>query len=354
MSIRPARPWVVVTSYPAWSSPYFAAMARHAPTELALEFTPDLDRLPQSGAGVVNLHRLKRLYRTSDGTPTVQGTELMLQRLVELRRGGWRLVWTIHNLLPIDGAPPGEADRRAARGVLDLADAVVTHTRADAAHIGRLSDTPVTVAGWGGAIAPPAPPPTPVAELAERMASGPLSVLMLGNLAPYKDACGVVDAFLGDSPSARLFIVGPCPQGDLAQELLARAHDSDGRVHLHLERVAPEHLGALYRATDAALCPYRIDGPWEFFSRVLYPSSVATAVEFATPVIAPDLPAIREITEHHPCLLYPPTTGPGSALAAAEEHTWPQPAPERSQGWSTVMAAYLDVARTLPSVTPHR
>ncbi|TQN28425.1 glycosyl transferase family 1 [Haloactinospora alba] len=307
MSGGSVRPWVVVTSYPAWPSPYFAEMARHAPTELALEFSPDLDSLTRDdGGGVINLHRLKRLYRTAEGTRTANAAERMLCRLTELRRDGWHVVWTVHNLLPIDGTPPCEADRLAARGVLDLADTIITHTRADAAHIRRLADTPVIVAGWGGITASTAPVTRPVAELAARMTSDSMSVLMLGNMTPYKDPRGVLDAFLRNSRSSRLFLVGPCPQEDLARELLAAADNSDGRVQVRLGRIAPEHITALYRSADVALCPYRADGSWEFFSRALFPSSVATAVEFAVPVVAPNLPSIREITDGHPRLLYPP------------------------------------------------
>ena len=357
MTARPRRPWVIVASYPSWPSPYFAEIARHAPANLNLEFASDLDALTRrSGpAGVINLHRLKRLYRQSDGTRTVEAADRMLHRLNELRWQGWYLVWTVHNLLPVDGPPPGEADYRAAHGVLGLADAVITHTRADADHLSRLTSAPVTIAGWGGITArsaTPATAPHRVAELADRMAHGPMSILVLGNLTPYKDPRGVIDAFIRHSRSSRLFLVGPCHEEGVVRDLTAAAQRSNGRIQVHLERIAPEYIGALYQAADAALCPYRTDGPWEFFYRILYPSSVATAVEFALPVIAPDLPPIREITDGHPRLLYPPAAGPSAVLGAAEEHRWPQFPADQRHGWRAVMAAYVEVSRTLLPMSP--
>ena len=45
-TVRPAgEPWVAITDYPAWPSPYFAQFARYAPPELCLIFRPDLGEL---------------------------------------------------------------------------------------------------------------------------------------------------------------------------------------------------------------------------------------------------------------------------------------------------------------------
>lgn len=351
---RPSRPWVIITDYPTWPSPYFRELHAHTP-DLAPEFTPHLHTLRNRPGppGVVNLHRLKRLYRDGAGVRTVAAAEAMLTRLRTLRAAGWRVVWTVHNLLPIDGAPPGEADRVAAHGVLELADAVVTHTHADAHHLASLTRAPITVAGWGGLSHPVTtrPLPAPLADMVERMRAATPAVLVLGNLTDYKDLPATTRVFLEQTRRARLFIAGPERNPGLASDLEQSIAGHEGRVHLLPQRVQAQDVPALYAAADAALCPYYAGGPWEFFTRVLHPSSVGTAVASGVPVIAPDLPAIREMTNAHPHLLYPPHEGPITALAALDEHRFPPPAStDRQQGaarWRNIGAIYAHLAAEL-------
>ncbi|MFF5304760.1 glycosyltransferase [Streptomyces sp. NPDC013161] len=344
-------PWVVISDYPAWPSPYFAELERHAPAELGLVFSARLDPLILSPGlpGVVNLHRIKRLYQGPDGRRSHEAAVAMLAQLAVLRAAGWKIVWTVHNLLPIDGTAPRAVDQYAADGVLGLADAVVTHTQADADHVRTLTSAPVTVAGWAAPTPAPGPVPAPLTDLARQMAQVPLAVLILGNVTAYKDLPAVTDALLRSTRTAHLFLVGPCREPDLAEELAARAA-ANPRVHLHLDRVPARAAHVLYRAAGAALCPYRTAGPWEFFTRMLYPGSVATALACGTPVIAPDLPAIREMTAGRPARLYPPQTGPGPALADAETApALPTAPPEPAPGarWAAIGSTYAHLARTL-------
>lgn len=347
MSTSPGGGWVAVTDYPAWPSPYFTELHRHVPPDFPLGFASSLTALPVHPIrpGVINLHRLKRLYRDQDGQRTLSAARTMLDQLRALRDGGWRIVWTVHNLLPIDGGPPRDADWYAALCVLGIADTVLTHTYADALHLARLTTAPIVVAGWGGlsATAGAGPVPEPVRALLRRLRAAPCSILVVGNITPYKDLPAAVEAFTAHTRRAHLLIAGSCRDDALAADLAAAAHRSGGRVHVHPQRVPPEHVHRLYRAADAALCPYRVDGPWEFFTGVLYPGSVGTALAFGTPVIAPHLPAIAEMTAGAPARLYPPGEGPGPAMAAAEAVPR-QPSPRRagdsSAGWRAVTAVY--------------
>lgn len=348
-----ARPWVVVTDYPNWPSPYFRELHDHT-TALRPQFTANLDTLSSwpGPPGVVNLHRLKRLYGDHTGARTTPAAERMLARLTALRNAGWKVVWTVHNLLPIDGQLPGEADHVAARGVLGLADAVITHTHSDAAHLATLTDAPITVAGWGDLSTPTTERPLPehLSAVTERMRVHQ-TLLLLGNLTAYKGLPTVTHAFLEATTDAHLVIIGPERSPGLATELQSTITAFGGdRVHLVVERIHPHHVAKLYAAADAALCPYRTDGTWEFFARVLHPSSVGTALGFGCPVIAPDLVAITEMTDTHPRLLYPHDQGPGPALAAWEDAPFPAAPREPVRGsrrWQDIDAAYTRLAHDL-------
>ncbi|MGB8202194.1 MAG: glycosyltransferase, partial [Pseudonocardiaceae bacterium] len=175
----------------------------------------------------------------------------------------------------------------------------------------------ITVAGWAGLGPPEQRACAEVATVVSVMRSTPISILLLGHLTAYKDAPATVAAFLTHTRIAHLTIAGACPDPRTATELTRLAATAAGRVLLHLRRVAPEQAGHLYAAAHAAVCPYRSDREFAFFSEILHPSSVATAVCFRVPVIAPRLPAITEMTRDHPRWLAEPDEI-GSAFSAAE------------------------------------
>jgi hypothetical protein len=361
-------PWVVITDYPAWPSPYFAQFARYAPAELGLIFRRNLGELDAltdhepCRPGIVNLHRLKRLYRAPDGSRSSAGAMAMLERLDYLRLAGWRVVWTIHNLLPIDGGPPQQADRAAADGVLELADAVICHTNADAAFLRtRVVDDRVVVAGWAGLPTQTEAAPEPaVAALAERMRRTPISLLLLGNLTAYKDLPAALEQFTATTTKAEFFVIGPTRDAELAQRLRLLANHSGGRVHVEVRRVEPDQAGHLYGAATAAVCPYSVAGPYAFFADVLHPSSVGTAVVFGVPVVAPTLPSVLEMTAGHPRVLYPPDAGPGEAFTTVESVArtpeWSlqgrRAAADDAIRWRRITDTYMRLKAELSSATP--
>ncbi|MGH3826909.1 MAG: hypothetical protein ACRDQX_07020 [Pseudonocardiaceae bacterium] len=311
------RPWVVITDYPRWPSPYFAHLERFAPPELGLLFRPDLGDLDTTGPGVINLHRLKRLYRDPAGTPRMAAARSLLEGLVRFRARGWRLVWTVHNLLPIDGATPNDVDKIVTDGVLAVAEVILCHTSADARALARRTNAEVVVAGWAGLSRSRQPVSLEVARVVTGMRAAAISVLLLGHVSAYKDVPTAVTSFLAHTRIAHLTVAGTCRDPRTSTELARLAAISSGRVSVHLRRVPPEQAWYLYAAAHAALCPYRSDGPFGFFSEVLHPSSVGTAVCFGVPVIAPRLPAILEMTFGQPRWLAGPAEI-GSALTAAE------------------------------------
>lgn len=355
------RPWVVITDYPRWPSPYFAALGRFAPPELGLLFRPDVDDLDTiantTGPGVINLHRLKRLYRDPTGTPSMDAARSLLEGLVRFRAHGWRLVWTVHNLLPIDGAIPNDVDKTVTEGVLAVAEVILCHTSADAHALAQRTAAEVMVTGWAGLSCSRQPVSPEVASVVTGMRAAAISVLLLGHLSAYKDVPTAVTSFLDHTRIAHLTVAGTCRDPRTTSELTRLAVISSGRVSVHLQRVPPDQAGHLYGAAHAAVCPYRSDGPFGFFREVLHPSSVATAVCFGVPVIAPRLPAILEMTRDQPRWL----SGPeeiGSAFAAAETDLHTQirargdprrgrAAPDADHRWRHITSRYHHVADRL-------
>lgn len=350
------RPWVVISNYPSWPSPYFAQFARHAPPEIGLCFRPDLATVlaEDATAGVVNLHRLKRLYRDPVTGHRARGAARALaDQLDRLTQQGWKVAWTVHNLLPIDGETPSLLDQQVVEEVLSRVAIVITHTRADAAALRRRTIAPVVAAGWAGLPAPVGTAEPALAALAGQMRRS-VSVLCLGNITDYKNLPELARQWCERTIQARLVLVGPARDRRLLAEVLRWAGE---RVLVHPHRVAPEQAGHLYAAATAAICPYRVDGPYRFFTEVLHPSSVGTARGFGAPIIAPELPAIVEMTDGHPRLLYPPEDGPGPILdeihKRARDPRWqPDSRPclrHTDQRWPQIIRTYRQLAQHLIS-----
>ncbi|MGH3683451.1 MAG: hypothetical protein ACRDSM_00005, partial [Pseudonocardiaceae bacterium] len=343
--------------YPRWPSPYFAQLERFAPPGLGLLFRPDLNDLDITGPGVINLHRLKRLYRDPAGTPTMDAARSLLEGLVRFRACGWRLVWTVHNLLPIDGATPNDVDKTVTDGVLAVAEVILCHTSADARALAKRTAAEVVVAGWAGLSRSRQPVSPEVARVVAGMRATTISVLLLGHVSAYKDVPAAVTSFLAHTRIAHLTVAGTCRDPRTSTELTRLAAISSGRVSVHLRRVPPEQAWHLYAAAHAAVCPYRSDGPFGFFCEVLHPSSVGTAVCFGVPVVAPGLPSILEMTGGQPRWLAGPE-GIGSALAAAEADLDAQirargdprrdrAAPDAAHRWRQITGRYHQIADRL-------
>ena len=315
-----ARRWVIITDYPRWPSPYFAHLHRHAPQALPLSFCPDLaSASAMQPPGVLNLHRLKRLYHDPvQGARTPWAAAELLATLARLRQAGWRLVWTVHNLKPIDGDATTDTDNAVTRGVLDLADVVLCHTCADAASLRSRTGADVRVVGWAGLDDPEQPPSGAVAELMNHMCGLAVVFLLLGHITRYKDVPATAATFVAHTTRARLVIVGASCDPAISADLRRVITGSHSRVAWYPQRVPPEQAGHLYATTHAAICPYRANEDYDFFAEVLHPSSVTTATCYHVPVIAPDLPAVEEITQGRPRWLGPAGGNLGPALAAAE------------------------------------
>ena len=348
-------PWIVVTDYPRWPSPYFQQLAQALPTDFGLEFRPSLNEIARqpNRPGVVNLHRLARLYRDRDGHPNGDRAAALIERLDELRAGGWRLVWTVHNLLPIRAETSDPLDERVAAAVLDRTDALITHTASDAQALRAMCPDAVIVVGGSAGLDTIAnePAPAPIQALADQLARAHTGLLVLGNIAAYKGLPQITRAFLDATVDARLVIAGrPAdpPTVALLEELSSRAGT---RLVLHAQHVRPGNAQLLCQASTGLLCPYRADGPFAFFRRALHPSSVSMATGFATPVIAPDLPSIRELTDGHARALYASSEQAAEIFGQLDRGERPWNTRQRHSSpanrWPAIAEVYLRLATEL-------
>lgn len=111
-------------------------------------------------------------------------------------------------------------------------------------------------------------------------------LLLLGNLRPYKNAEGLIEAFRATTdPSLRLVIAGD-PDGPAYIAELEALAGTDPRISFHFGFVADDRLQVFLNAADCVVIPFR---------NATNSGSVALALSFAKPVAVPAIPVFKEL-----------------------------------------------------------
>lgn len=173
-------------------------------------------------------------------------------------------------------------------------------------------------------------------------------VLYLGGLMAGRGLEQLVDA-IGMVPSAELVLLG---EGLLASDLLRRAAASGAADRVHLLAPVPSEEVTAYAATaDIGVSPIL---PSSLNYRYSLPNKLFQYMAAGIPVVASDLPQVREIVNGARCGLVVDTTRP-AAIAAAIDRLADDPNEARAMGqrgreavearfnWSIAAAALLRV-----------
>lgn len=209
----------------------------------------------------------------------VHGTRALL---VGLAAGGV-LVRTVHSFIEQDYASPW---RRWPALLLDRwsfrrARLIITVSQALAVHLAHRGCPPRRIVTIHNGVTPP--PPAKARETILAEAGWPEDVLLLfmaARLHPLKGVDRAV-AVLPHIPSARLLVFG---EGPLRDELLRQAVEYGVAERLRLAGFSPE-VRAYLGGADCVLMPSRQEG---------LPFTAVEAMAAGVPVVATDLPGLRE------------------------------------------------------------
>ncbi|MGD0701318.1 MAG: glycosyltransferase family 4 protein [Trebonia sp.] len=241
-----------------------------------------------AGAHLVHLHWVY------DFAPRGTGRSRLLGRAAQLWFGFWlwtlrmvglRLVWTAHNVLPLQ--PVFSDDPRARRQLVGKCDLVIAHSRATVEELAALGVIPRST------VVIPHGPFTPASQPGTPSASGDTGssrrLLFFGNIREYKGVDDLLVAFAALPPDldVQLTVAGQCDEA-LRPVLTELAGRSPGRVELCLERLPDEELTRLLAAADVAVLPFR---------RSTTSGSALLALGHGRPIVVPDLPGLAELPD---------------------------------------------------------
>ncbi len=230
--------------------------------------------------------------------------EAFLDRLLEFRAGGGRVIWSLHNLASHDAAlEPRVQDLRA--GLFDLADRIHLHSLSALAAARERWDLPLhklwivphpsydglyPMAGRGGA------------RDALGLSEARMVLLCPGRIAAYKQPERLIAAFQDlAGPLDHLILAGQ-PEPSMALT------SSDPRIRVIPGQAVAAKVAELHAAADLIVLPY---------AQSLTSGSAILAATLGRAVLGPESPGLRDAVEQgRGGILYPPDALP-EALAEA-------------------------------------
>lgn len=267
---------------------------------------------------VVHLHFFDEICQRPSRVETAMRTAAFIALLWLLRRRGVRLVWSAHNLMPHEPYHPDLAEWLY-RQVVALSHAVIAFSPPVADDLVARYGRPrhLAIIPHGHTISQRGPKPAQAEARARlHLPAEAFIYLCLGTWRPYKgleDAIAAFAQLTDDSLSSILIIAGQPKVPGYAALLQAMADQVPG-VRLIPGRVPDEAMASYWAAADVAVFAYR---------RLTNSGALIEAMSYGLPVIAPDVPAVRELVrEGETGFLFAPgdIAGLHAAMRRAQAH----------------------------------
>jgi glycosyltransferase involved in cell wall biosynthesis len=300
-------------------NPYLSLLVRSVEEQGVSVLRPNRDFLStrwlwaeRDRVDLLHFHWIQYHYLSAPGVGSASALLHFLRKLVWARLLGYRIVWTLHNILPHERIP-GKLDWFARWSMCQLAHAVLVLCEAGrkelARRYGRRKGVYTTPHGnfvniYG--------PRLSRAQARARLGwdPGQFVYLYFGGIRPHKNVEKLMETF-ASLPGERLsLLVAGAAHGNEIRQRVERLARQDARIRIEPSFISEDQLRVYLAASDVVALP---------FIRVLSSSSVITAMSYGRPVIAPALGCLREWVTEDCGILYAPdaTLGLREALVVA-------------------------------------
>ncbi len=203
----------------------------------------------------------------------------------------YRIVWTVHNVLPHQAITSNDllVRRRLAR----IADAVIVHSTSTlpALAAARIPVTDATVIAHPSYVGRyPAGATRSASRESLGVPADAAVCLFFGRVEPYKNVPALISAFTevaAENPNAYLVVAGACKDVALKAQLTQTLSSVD-RATAALRRISDDELGDFFAAANIVACP---------FLDVTTSGSAMLALSFGVPIVAPRIGALADLPD---------------------------------------------------------
>lgn len=253
---------------------------------------------------VLHFHWLQYHYSRKNTLSSLIALLKFFLKIVFAKICGYRIVWTMHNLLPHERRI-GIMDRVCYSFFTVLASSIVTLCRKASLELEKTYHRRRNVfSGYLGHYAGIYPNEVSQNEARERLGLGQCDMVFLffGSIRPYKGIENLIGSFktLSDS-NFRLVIAGKANEESFQRKILTMA-SSDPRIQVFLDWIPDSDVQLYFNACDYVVLP---------FTDVLTSSSAMLGLCFKRAIVAPAIGCLPEIILPGAGILYDPSIDNG-------------------------------------------
>jgi beta-1,4-mannosyltransferase len=269
-----------------------------------LAHRPDVD--------VLHFHFIQPQYGGSDERASLRRVLKFASDLILARLLGYRIVWTVHDLMPTWPKEPQWVERLARYTIAHLAHDVIVHCQEARLLVQRTFRRSRRV--WvlplpSYADAHPNDVSQPQARARLGIPAEFFVIGYIGGIRPNKGLEDLIAAFQStDIDASCLLIAGRPWPPETYLDQIRKVVGSDPRIVLRIQSIRDEELQLFLNAADVFAFPFR---------QVLTSSSVILALSFGRPVIVPQMGCLPELVGSDAGIVYTP--GNVKDLASAIE-----------------------------------
>jgi glycosyltransferase involved in cell wall biosynthesis len=243
---------------------------------------------------IIHVHWPTNLYRM--GKLTIVRSFLFLLRMVFARLLGYRLVWTVHNILPHESTTPA-LDVFFRRFLIRYCHGVIGHCeyalREVEQRFGHLVKSVVIPHGHY-IDSYPDPPDRDFARQQLGVQKDSFVFLVFGQIREYKGIDHLLDQLILLDKELTLIVAG---RGSIGNCVHDKARSSKVDLRIFCEFIPDENVPVFFAAADVMGAPYR---------DVLTSGAVILGLSMGKPVVAPAIGCLPELINDGSGILYDP------------------------------------------------
>jgi glycosyltransferase involved in cell wall biosynthesis len=202
----------------------------------------------------------------------------------------FRIIWTVHNVVPHEGQTA--SDNEIAHRLAAEASAIIVHSPETLLQLSSLGldESKAVVIPHGNYVDHYGAIPATI-EARRNLGIAPTDrvLLFFGNIRPYKGIEDLLSVWDDLQSSAKtLVIAGTCSDADIMNSI-RQAEKKAGNIRSHLRYIPDGEVSTLFAACDGVCLPVR---------NATTSGSAILAASFGKPLIAPRVGGLRDIDEN--------------------------------------------------------